>query len=73
VHVGATATLPEFRRRGLAGLCVAAVLDDARAAGRAQGGAVLFTGEENRGAQALYERLGFERDVPFELLVLERP
>ena len=72
VHVGATATEPAFRRRGLAGACVAAVLERARDAGRATEGAVLFTGEENAPARALYERLGFVAEAPFELCVLEK-
>src|SRR5262245_9867207 len=44
VHVGATATDPAYRRRGLAGSCVADVMESARASGGASDGAVLFTG-----------------------------
>lgn len=71
VHVGATATHPDARRRGLAGACVAGVLDRARAAGRATDGAVLFTGEENVAAKALYGRMGFRSEAPFEMCLLE--
>ena len=70
VHVGGTVTLPEHRRRGLCGPCVAAVLDRARAQGRASEGAVLFTGEGNAPALALYGRLGFEVECPFEMCFL---
>ncbi len=67
VHVGGTVTLPEHRRLGLCGPCVAAVLERARAEGRASEGAVLFTGEGNAPALALYGRLGFEVECPFEM------
>ena len=73
VHVGATATDPAFRRRGLAGACVALVVERARAAGRATEGAVLFTGERNGPALALYERMGFVPEAPFELCLLQKP
>ena len=70
VHVGATATHPDARRRGLAGACVAGVLDRARAGGRATVGAVLFTGEDNVAAKTLYERLGFRCETAFEVCLL---
>lgn len=73
VHVGATATDPAFRRRGFAGACVAGLLERARAAGRATEGAVLFTGEDNVPALALYERMGFRPEAPFEMCLLAKP
>lgn len=71
VHVGATVTDPAWRRLGLAGACVERVLDRARGAGQADEGAVLFTGEANTAAQALYERLGFRPVDAFALLPLQ--
>ena len=73
VHVGATATEPAHRRRGLAGACVTAIVERARAGGRATHGAVLFTGERNGPALALYERMGFVPEAPFELCLLSKP
>lgn len=70
VHVGATACEPAHRRRGHARACVAAVLERARARGRAAAGATLFTGEDNRGAIALYESMGFAVDGPWDLCFL---
>jgi GNAT superfamily N-acetyltransferase len=77
VHVGATATLPTHRRQGLSGACVqavacvAAVLENARRRGLGSEGAVLFTGEENAPAIALYERMGFVRDAAFSIAIVE--
>lgn len=73
VHVGATSTDVDQRRRGFAGACVDGILDHARADGSATAGAVLFTGERNTAAQALYERLGFRPVAPFHLAVMARP
>lgn len=70
VHVGATATDPAFQRLGLAGACVDRVLDDARAAGLARDGAVLFTGETNTSAIRLYERLGFRHESWFDIVLV---
>src|SRR5262245_29893880 len=71
VHVGATATEPAYRRRGLAGSCVADVMESARAAGHASDGAVLFTGEENHGALALYRSMGFRDECPWSIAILK--
>jgi ribosomal protein S18 acetylase RimI-like enzyme len=70
VHVGGTATEPEARRRGHASACVARILDDARAAGRASDGAVLFTGAANTSALVTYGKLGFRLAGPFEIALL---
>lgn len=70
LHVGATWCAPEARRRGLAGACVTAVVERARAAGRAGEGAVLFTGRENAPALGLYAKLGFRADADWELALL---
>ena len=72
VHVGATVTDPAFRRAGLAGACVDLVLDRARADGVASEGAVLFTGESNTPAIALYESLGFRPETRFDICVIEK-
>ncbi len=69
-HVGATVCEPEHRRRGHARACVAAVIERARDAGRASLGATLFTAEENHGAIALYESMGFARDAAWEMCFL---
>ena len=73
VHVGATATDPAGRRAGFAGACVDAILHRARADGCARDGAVLFTGETNLAAQALYARLGFRPLARFDLCVMAAP
>lgn len=71
VHVGATYCEPSFRRRGLAGACVTAVLSHARVAAMASKGAALFTDCDNTPAIALYEALGFRRDAAWEMCFLE--
>ena len=71
VHVGATVTDPAWRRLGLSAACVERVLDRAHGEGAASRGAVLFTGEHNHPALALYERLGFRRDGPFDMLLMD--
>ncbi len=70
VHVGATWCASDARRRGLAGSCVTAVVERARAAGRAAAGAALFTGRDNLPALRLYERLGFRFDADWEMAFL---
>jgi ribosomal protein S18 acetylase RimI-like enzyme len=51
------ALLPGWRRRGLGGALLTAILDEAEAAGKA----VRIHVERNNPALRLYERLGFER------------
>ena len=55
--VEAVATDPEWRGRGLAGACVAALIDSAIAAGAAH--VALQVASDNAAALALYRRLGF--------------
>lgn len=71
VHVTATVCLTAYRRQGHASACVADVVMRARRAGRASEGAVLFTGESNDAAIAMYERLGFVRDADWEACFFE--
>lgn len=58
LHLTRIALLPEFQGRGLGTSIVRSLLDRAAASGRA---VVLEVLHENPRAEALYERLGFER------------
>jgi ribosomal protein S18 acetylase RimI-like enzyme len=71
VQVGGTATDPAHRRRGLAGSCVADVIESARAAGHASEGAVLFTAAENHEALALYHAMGFRDECEWSIALLQ--
>lgn len=65
-QIGGVYTAPEHRRRGFSRAVMSAV---ARESAKVHGlrRLVLFTGEENRPAQQLYESLGFERVGEFAL------
>jgi len=65
-QIGGVFTAPAHRRRGRCRAVMQKLIDDsARVHGLTR--LVLFTGEENRAAQGLYEALGFERVGEFGL------
>jgi RimJ/RimL family protein N-acetyltransferase len=69
VQIGGVWTPPALRGRGYARCVVAGSLIDAREAGARE--AVLFTGRENRPAQAAYRALGFERVGDYGIVLFE--
>jgi len=69
VQVGGVWTPPVLRGRGYARCVVAGSLLDARSGAAAE--AVLFTGRENRPAQAAYRALGFERVGDYGIVLFE--
>ncbi len=71
VQLGGVWTPREFRGRGYGRSIVAGALLAARAAGVTH--AVLFTGPDNRAAQAAYRSLGFERVGDYGLVIFARP
>ncbi|MEN8184291.1 MAG: GNAT family N-acetyltransferase [Myxococcota bacterium] len=71
VQVGGVFTPPELRGRGYARCAVAGSLIAARQAGALR--SVLFTGEENRAAQAAYRALGYERVGDYGIVTFESP
>ncbi|HSJ51837.1 MAG TPA: GNAT family N-acetyltransferase [Actinomycetota bacterium] len=58
-HIRMLGVLPDARGRGVARALMEACFDRARAAGRAR--MTLYTTHRMRAAQAMYERMGFER------------
>lgn len=71
VQLGGIYTPKAERGRGFARAIVAHALREARAQGVKR--AVLFTGDDNRSAQAAYRSLGFDRVGEFRLTELARP
>lgn len=65
-QVGAVYTVPEARRRGFSRQVMYATVNDGRAQGLAT--LVLFTGDENVNAQALYRGVGYEEIGRFGLI-----
>ena len=71
-QIGGVYTAPSHRRRGFGRAVMSTVIhESARLHGLER--LVLFTGEENRPAQQLYEALGFERVGEFGLFFGEPP
>ena len=66
-QVGGVYTRPGYRGRGLARITMEKLMRDSWQRHRLER-LILFTGEDNRGARALYEALGFERRGYFGLL-----
>jgi len=65
-QIGGVYTVPEERRRGRARDLVKSLISDCFGS-RRLGRLILFTGERNTAAQALYESLGFSRCGEFAL------